>query len=632
MRRPALLAAAAAAALASTAAAPPAVAADSSPGKSSPGDGPAATATADPQQLFRTNSTALALARETSVISPLWGLDPKEPCSEAHSQVVAPRPGLESGRELFKRKLKAPAELWKADAQRNGWHFLDCLGPEELDKTKTEFCFNENANNVLKATGGQLQDLILGVNETRMTCGVVTGEKVQQYGCEAISLMNFDVLGKALGYISACGSGDDAVWHDTEIRIGPGEPPVPGVDVLNCREMLQTVVRNIKSRMEATEERFLQTPLKWFVTEHVVNWKTKYFEGLLHDMKQRQVEQERENEGRILAAAGSDMSGTAVEVGADGETQTAVQTALAGLRAGDSGTDPEAVARALGIVSSTPGEPVQHSPQFRRATMDLSQTVLPASFWQRTVELVNDASGWLRWNTWQTNHFTWLQDTLAAQQVVHTTWGSAERWAKLGANDANNTYSLMHSPPPRFFLSDVQHSFGMRWEIVHNLLQEFGVDELRIVEVGVFAGHFSKYLLERFPKLQLIGVDPYVGSDETFPGDYSQTLDPSIAYANAASIYEPYGERASLWATTSQEAVKQLPDESVHAVFIDGCHFYECVEEDLRLWRPKVMKGGLVAGHDFSPQWPGVVRAVWEARPKQRVFLGMDWMFWWIED
>jgi len=49
------------------------------------------------------------------------------------------------------------------------------------------------------------------------------------------------------------------------------------------------------------------------------------------------------------------------------------------------------------------------------------------------------------------------------------------------------------------------------------------------------------------------------------------------------------------------------------------------------VWRPKIMQGGLVAGHDFSPQWPGVVRAVWENRPRQSVFLAMDWMYWWTE-
>merc|ERR1712194_688332 len=80
------------------------------------------------------------------------------------------------------------------------------------------------------------------------------------------------------------------------------------------------------------------------------------------------------------------------------------------------------------------------------------------------------------------------------------------------------------------------------------------------------------------------------------------------------------------------EAVKNVPDQSIHAVFVDGCHFYSCVEEDLRLWMPKIVPGGLILGHDFSPQWPGVVRAVWEMRPNKKVFLAMDWMYWWQVD
>jgi len=173
----------------------------------------------------------------------------------------------------------------------------------------------------------------------------------------------------------------------------------------------------------------------------------------------------------------------------------------------------------------------------------------------------------------------------------------------------------------------------MRWDIVASLLEEYGPalsTELRMVEVGVFAGHFSKFLLERFPKLQLIGVDPYIGIDNTFPGDYSQTLDPSIAYNNALSIFEESGkDRSQLWPTTSLEAVKNVPDASLHAVFLDGCHYYKCIAEDLRLWIPKVASGGLILGHDFSPQWPGVVRAVWEQRPRQKLFVAMDWMYWW---
>ena len=50
---------------------------------------------------------------------------------------------------------------------------------------------------------------------------------------------------------------------------------------------------------------------------------------------------------------------------------------------------------------------------------------------------------------------------------------------------------------------------------------------------------------------------------------------------------------------------RSIPDQSLDAIFVDGCHLYDCVVSDLEIWLPKVRPGGLVSGHDFSPQWPG---------------------------
>lgn len=135
--------------------------------------------------------------------------------------------------------------------------------------------------------------------------------------------------------------------------------------------------------------------------------------------------------------------------------------------------------------------------------------------------------------------------------------------------------------------------------------------------------------------MNLIGVDPYIGRDGTFPGDYSETMDPDIALATAVETFKPYGpDRVVLMDVTSEAAAGRLPPGSVDAVFLDGCHLYECVEKDIRAWQPLLRrKGALLAGHDFSPQWPGVVRAVHEHRgPGKEVFLGMDWMWWWYLD
>jgi hypothetical protein len=42
-----------------------------------------------------------------------------------------------------------------------------------------------------------------------------------------------------------------------------------------------------------------------------------------------------------------------------------------------------------------------------------------------------------------------------------------------------------------------------------------------------------------------------------------------------------------------------FPDEYFDLIYLDACHLYEAVRQDLRDWWPKVKKGGLFCGHDY---------------------------------
>jgi hypothetical protein len=44
-------------------------------------------------------------------------------------------------------------------------------------------------------------------------------------------------------------------------------------------------------------------------------------------------------------------------------------------------------------------------------------------------------------------------------------------------------------------------------------------------------------------------------------------------------------------------------------VYIDACHSYECVRNDLNAWFGKVKKGGIIAGHDYKNNDYGVRQA-----------------------
>lgn len=50
----------------------------------------------------------------------------------------------------------------------------------------------------------------------------------------------------------------------------------------------------------------------------------------------------------------------------------------------------------------------------------------------------------------------------------------------------------------------------------------------------------------------------------------------------------------------SNEAVTQFKDNSIDFIYIDGCHTYESVKQDLQLYVPKIKVGGIIAGHDYG--------------------------------
>lgn len=139
------------------------------------------------------------------------------------------------------------------------------------------------------------------------------------------------------------------------------------------------------------------------------------------------------------------------------------------------------------------------------------------------------------------------------------------------------------------------------------------------VEIGAWFGRSTVYLAncirERAqPGGRLFAVDTWQGSPdipymqqvvrEHGGSIYSQFLQ-NIKDAGVSDIVQPM-------CMSSAEAAQSFKDESIDFIFIDGCHRYDQVLQDLKVWFPKLKPGGAIAGHDYQPLWPGVVRAVHE--------------------
>lgn len=127
-------------------------------------------------------------------------------------------------------------------------------------------------------------------------------------------------------------------------------------------------------------------------------------------------------------------------------------------------------------------------------------------------------------------------------------------------------------------------------------------------EIGVKEGKFSSFLLANNSDLTMYLVDPRVKQpvqNETYMewdfkkinSDYETNM---FKFKNRVIELHHF----SIYAATLVER------NTLDFVFIDAQHDYQSVKNDIDLWLPKIKKGGFISGHDYEPNFPGVIRAV----------------------
>lgn len=127
-------------------------------------------------------------------------------------------------------------------------------------------------------------------------------------------------------------------------------------------------------------------------------------------------------------------------------------------------------------------------------------------------------------------------------------------------------------------------------------------------EVGVSAGLFSKQICARNPAMHLLCVDNWAAYPAVPPDSSGQTQEEMDAiYERARARLEPFN--TTLLRQSSVEAASQVEDASLDFVYVDASHLLPDVIADIAAWAPKVRRGGIVAGHDFThtrfyPEWP----------------------------
>lgn len=160
------------------------------------------------------------------------------------------------------------------------------------------------------------------------------------------------------------------------------------------------------------------------------------------------------------------------------------------------------------------------------------------------------------------------------------------------------------------------------------LVKKLNLQVETVAEIGVWRGHTSIVLLEHIPSIKTYHlIDPW----ESYK-DYEQSgLRISANLPEAKIICQdrlyPYADKLVWHQAFSIDAAKEIGNSSLDLVFIDANHTYEYVKDDIRNWWPKVRKRGIIAGHDYKPNFPGVCRAVDEIFGDD-LHLSLDSVWW----
>ena len=136
-----------------------------------------------------------------------------------------------------------------------------------------------------------------------------------------------------------------------------------------------------------------------------------------------------------------------------------------------------------------------------------------------------------------------------------------------------------------------------------------------VVEFGAYKGRSTKVLAACAVRLHTV---------DWWNGDMEKNVLPEFMANLRAEIDS---EKLSVHRMTTQDFgdLAQM-EEPADMVFIDASHDYESVKRDIQTARELLGNGGLLCGHDFSNEWPGVQRAVRELCPNfQRVPGGDIW-------
>ena len=160
-----------------------------------------------------------------------------------------------------------------------------------------------------------------------------------------------------------------------------------------------------------------------------------------------------------------------------------------------------------------------------------------------------------------------------------------------------------------FFYQDIEgwSSEKDQGNLLKTILPLVKNDQLiKIAEIGVYKGRgtsiWNTILINEGINYEYKAIDHFMGSSE-----HDKTTD---YYNITLENLIPILDKIEVIKNDSLSESKKYEDEYFDIVYIDASHEYDFVLEDIKHWLPKVKKGGIICGDDYTIGWPGVMSAV----------------------
>ena len=118
----------------------------------------------------------------------------------------------------------------------------------------------------------------------------------------------------------------------------------------------------------------------------------------------------------------------------------------------------------------------------------------------------------------------------------------------------------------------------------------------KAVEIGSYSGEGTEVIAKHYK--EVLAVDPWINGYD-INDVASQQCPMKYVFEAFENRTKPLGN-VSFSRSKSLEALDFVNTQSLNMVYVDGDHRYEAVVADIKGWLPKLRKGGVMAGHDWS--------------------------------